>query len=76
MVLPCLTVALALSAVLIRNLRASLLMEMNSDYGGGPGARAAGKTYLLAARAAELAGADHQSAGGEYWLAYRRYGGD
>ncbi|HCQ8411308.1 ABC transporter permease [Klebsiella variicola] len=32
MVLPCLTVALALSAVLIRNLRASLLMEMNSDY--------------------------------------------
>ena len=31
-VLPCLTVALALSAVLIRNLRASLLMEMNSDY--------------------------------------------
>ena len=32
MVLPCLTVALALSAVLIRNLRASLLVEMNSDY--------------------------------------------
>lgn len=32
MVLPCLTVALALSAVLIRNLRASPLMEMNSDY--------------------------------------------
>ena len=32
MVLPCLTVALALSAILIRNLRASLLMEMNSDY--------------------------------------------
>lgn len=32
MALPCLTVALALSAVLIRNLRASLLMEMNSDY--------------------------------------------
>ncbi|UCZ74518.1 ABC transporter permease [Dickeya zeae] len=32
MVLPCLTVALALSAVLIRNLRASLLMEMSSDY--------------------------------------------
>ncbi|WP_342321734.1 ABC transporter permease [Kosakonia sp. BYX6] len=32
MALPCLTVALALSAVLIRNLRASLLMEMRSDY--------------------------------------------
>ncbi|KAA9000656.1 ABC transporter permease [Affinibrenneria salicis] len=32
MVLPCLTVALALSAVLTRNLRASLLMEMKSDY--------------------------------------------
>lgn len=32
MVLPCLTVALALSAVLIRNLRASLLMEMSGDY--------------------------------------------
>ncbi|MGM3226791.1 ABC transporter permease [Dickeya zeae] len=32
MVLPCLTVALALAAVLIRNLRASLLMEMSSDY--------------------------------------------
>ena len=32
MALPCLTVALALSAVLIRNLRASLLMEMSSDY--------------------------------------------
>ncbi|WP_219951607.1 ABC transporter permease [Dickeya zeae] len=32
MMLPCLTVALALAAVLIRNLRASLLMEMSSDY--------------------------------------------
>ncbi|TLV21558.1 ABC transporter permease [Klebsiella indica] len=32
MALPCLTVALALSAVLIRNLRASLLTEMSSDY--------------------------------------------
>lgn len=32
MVLPCLTVALALAAVLIRNLRTSLLMEMRSDY--------------------------------------------
>ncbi|OAT76536.1 ABC transporter permease [Mangrovibacter phragmitis] len=32
MALPCFTVALALSAVLIRNLRASLLMEMSSDY--------------------------------------------
>ncbi|QYM94153.1 ABC transporter permease [Dickeya zeae] len=32
MILPCLTVALALAAVLIRNLRASLLMEMSSDY--------------------------------------------
>ncbi|TKI04302.1 ABC transporter permease [Martelella alba] len=32
MALPCLTVALALSAVLIRNLRASLLIEMSGDY--------------------------------------------
>lgn len=31
MVLPCLTAALALSAVLTRNLRASLLAELNSD---------------------------------------------
>ncbi|MCL2898651.1 ABC transporter permease [Brenneria tiliae] len=30
--LPCLTVALALSAVLTRNLRASLLMELKNDY--------------------------------------------
>ncbi|KAB8307846.1 MULTISPECIES: ABC transporter permease [Rahnella] len=30
--LPCLTVALALSAVLTRNLRASLLMELQNDY--------------------------------------------
>jgi len=30
--LPCLTVALALSAVLTRNLRASLLMELHNDY--------------------------------------------
>lgn len=45
MVLPCMTVALALSAVLTRNLRASLIMEMRSDYvtaalaRGQPGAR-------------------------------------
>ncbi len=32
MVLPCLTVALALSAVLTRNLRASLLAELKADY--------------------------------------------
>ncbi|WJV64027.1 ABC transporter permease [Pectobacteriaceae bacterium CE70] len=32
MFLPCLTVALALSAVLTRNLRASLLMELQNDY--------------------------------------------
>ena len=32
MVLPCLTVALALAAVLIRNLRASLIAETRSDY--------------------------------------------
>jgi len=32
MVLPCLTIALALSSVLIRNLRTSLLLEMSSDY--------------------------------------------
>ena len=31
MVLPCLTIALALSAVLTRNLRASILAELNSD---------------------------------------------
>ncbi|EJN19808.1 MULTISPECIES: ABC transporter permease [Pseudomonas] len=32
MVLPCLTIALALSAVLIRNLRASMLMELQADH--------------------------------------------
>ncbi len=32
LVLPCLTVALALSSVLTRNLRASLLQEMSADY--------------------------------------------
>ncbi|WJY13677.1 ABC transporter permease [Pectobacteriaceae bacterium CE90] len=32
MFLPCLTIALALSAVLTRNLRASLLMELQTDY--------------------------------------------
>lgn len=32
MVLPCLTISLALSSVLIRNLRTSLLVEMDSDY--------------------------------------------
>jgi len=39
MVLPCLTVALALAAVLIRNLRASLIMEMASDYATAARAR-------------------------------------
>lgn len=39
MVLPCLTVALALAAVLIRNLRASLIMEMASDYATAAHAR-------------------------------------
>ena len=32
MVLPCLTIALALSAVLVRNLRASMLMELQADH--------------------------------------------
>ncbi len=32
MVLPCLTIALALSAVLVRNLRASMLMALQADY--------------------------------------------
>ncbi|WP_092757983.1 ABC transporter permease [Rhodoferax sp. OV413] len=39
MVLPCLTVALALAAVLIRNLRASLITEMGSDYATAARAR-------------------------------------
>jgi peptide/nickel transport system permease protein len=39
MVLPCLTVALALAAVLIRNLRASLITEMASDYATAARAR-------------------------------------
>ena len=39
MVLPCLTVALALAAVLIRNLRASLIAEMGSDYATAARAR-------------------------------------
>ena len=32
LVLPCLTIALALSAVLVRNLRASMLVEMQADH--------------------------------------------
>ncbi|MCU1719783.1 ABC transporter permease [Pseudomonas sp. 5P_5.1_Bac1] len=32
LVLPCLTIALALSAVLVRNLRASMLLEMQADH--------------------------------------------
>nr|WP_315234416.1 ABC transporter permease [uncultured Albidiferax sp.] len=39
MVLPCLTVALALAAVLIRNLRASLIAEMGGDYATAARAR-------------------------------------
>lgn len=39
MVLPCLTVALALAAVLIRNLRSSLITEMASDYATAARAR-------------------------------------
>jgi peptide/nickel transport system permease protein len=39
MALPCLTVALALAAVLIRNLRASLITEMTSDYATAARAR-------------------------------------
>jgi len=39
MVLPCLTVALALAAVLIRNLRTSLITEMASDYATAARAR-------------------------------------
>ncbi|MGE0239834.1 MAG: ABC transporter permease [Parvibaculaceae bacterium] len=40
MVLPCVTVALALSAVLTRNLRASILAEMSSDHALAARARA------------------------------------
>ena len=39
MVLPCLTVALALSAVLTRNLRASMLAELASDHATAARAR-------------------------------------
>jgi peptide/nickel transport system permease protein len=39
MVLPCLTIALALSAVLTRNLRASMLAELQADYATAARAR-------------------------------------
>jgi peptide/nickel transport system permease protein len=39
MVLPCLTVALALSAVLTRNLRASMIAELSSDHAAAARAR-------------------------------------
>ncbi|UMZ12877.1 ABC transporter permease [Pseudomonas sp. MPFS] len=39
MVLPCLTIALALSAVLVRNLRASMLMELQADHATAARAR-------------------------------------
>jgi len=39
MFLPCLTIALALSAVLVRNLRASMLMELQADHATAARAR-------------------------------------
>ncbi|MCU0869485.1 MAG: ABC transporter permease [Burkholderiales bacterium] len=45
--LPCLTVALALSAVLTRNLRASLLTELQSDYVTAARARGASENRIF-----------------------------
>lgn len=45
--LPCLTVALALSAVLTRNLRASFLMELQSDYVTAARARGLGENRVF-----------------------------
>lgn len=45
--LPCLTVALALSAVLTRNLRASLLIELQTDYVTAARARGVGESRIF-----------------------------
>jgi peptide/nickel transport system permease protein len=45
--LPCLTVALALSAVLTRNLRASLLMELQNDYVTAARARGLSENHIF-----------------------------
>ncbi|TWC06473.1 MULTISPECIES: ABC transporter permease [unclassified Pseudomonas] len=47
LVLPCLTIALALSAVLVRNLRASILLETQADHVVAARARGLGEGALL-----------------------------
>ncbi|PYC21712.1 ABC transporter permease [Pseudomonas mosselii] len=47
LVLPCLTIALALSAVLVRNLRASILLEMQADHVTAARARGLGEGAIL-----------------------------
>jgi peptide/nickel transport system permease protein len=74
--LPCLTVALALSAVLTRSLRASMLMELESDYVTAARARGLSENrHLLASCDAQLAHPDRQPARGQHRLADRRVGG-
>ena len=74
--LPALTIALALSAVLTRNLRASLLAELEADYIAA--ARAKGLPSALdlrPPRAPQRADPDRQPARRQPRLADRRHGG-
>ncbi len=76
MVLPCLTIALALSAVLVRNLRASMLMELQADHVTAARARGLSEARSVSpACVAQFPGAGGQPAGSEYRLADQRHGG-
>jgi ABC-type dipeptide/oligopeptide/nickel transport system permease component len=70
--LPSLTIALSLSTVLTRSLRAAMIEGLKSDVATAARPRHARRHRLLETRRAELAGADHQSAGGQHRLADRR----
>ena len=71
--LPAFTIALALSAVLTRNLRASLLAEIDSDYVAAARAKGLPGAWILhAPRLPQLADPDHQPARREHRLADRQ----
>ena len=76
LVLPCLTVAVPLAALLTRNLRASLVAGAGVGRGDRrPRARHAGERRVLAARDAQLARTDHQPDRPQRRLAAGRHGG-
>ena len=77
--LPAFTIALALSAVLTRNLRASLLAEIESDYVAAARAKGLPGAWISDLQAPclpQLADPDHQPARREHRLADRRHRGD